>query len=183
MPAQTHSIFFESKRLIGIPLNVADYAEFARGEEPLWPDFSNPYKHLIEGPNPLIHRIPRVRQNPTFAKIGIVLAVEKSNRIIIGYAGFHDFPDSRGMIEIGFGIVPEMQNKGYGTELLQGMWNAICDKPEVKILRYTVSPDNAPSLHIIEKLGFERVGEQIDPEDGLELIYEQSVEIFTSGRR
>jgi RimJ/RimL family protein N-acetyltransferase len=76
------------------------------------------------------------------------------------------------MIEIGFGIVPEKQRQGYGLELLHGMWKAISSKPDVKILRYTVSPENEASMHIIRKLQFKLVGEQMDDEDGLELIYE-----------
>lgn len=57
-------------------------------------------------------------------------------------------------------------------------WNEILKNPDVKTLRYTVSPDNAPSIQIINKFGFPKVGEQIDDEDGLELIYEMSVESF-----
>jgi RimJ/RimL family protein N-acetyltransferase len=48
----------------------------------------------------------------------------------------------------------------------------------VKTLRYTVSPENLPSMHIIKKLNFDLVGEQIDEEDGLELIYELSCEEY-----
>jgi RimJ/RimL family protein N-acetyltransferase len=84
------------------------------------------------------------------------------------------------MIEIGFGIVPKMQNQGLGTELLLGMWKMICTRNDVKILRYTVSPDNAPSLHIVRKLGFTEIGVQIDPEDGPELIFEMTKEEFLS---
>ena len=84
------------------------------------------------------------------------------------------------MIEIGFGIVPERQNLGLGVELLRGMWKMILNYPNVKILRYTVSPTNEPSMHIINKLGFAKVGEQIDEEDGLELIFEESVSDYQS---
>ena len=183
MISSSRDISFETYRLFGIPLSVADYASFERNEEPIWDGFTNPYKHLIQGPSPLCHRIPKVQANQEFADIGIILAVLKSTREIIGSAGFHDFPDSNGMIEIGFGIVDEFQNNGFGTELLLGMWKMISRHPDVRILRYTVSPDNASSLHIIKKMGFALKGEQIDPEDGVELIYEQSVEEFLrSGR-
>jgi ribosomal-protein-alanine N-acetyltransferase len=157
---------------------MADYSSFEAGLEPSWNGLTNPYKHLIEGPSPLAFRIPRVKNDPSFADIAIILAINKSSNEVIGSAGFHDFPDEAGMIEIGFGIVPEMQNQGFGQELLIGMWQMICKRPDVKILRYTVAPDNVPSLHIINKLGFTKVGEQIDPEDGLELIYEQKIEDF-----
>ena len=169
---------FETERLRGIPLTPENYRSFAEGSEPQWDGFTNPYHHLIEGPSPLQHRIPRVAKDPSFAEIGIILAVTKDSREVIGSAGFHDFPDSNGMIEIGFGIVDEMQNRGFGQELLIGMWRMITKRSDVKILRYTVEPNNEPSVHIVNKYGFTKVGEQVDPEDGLELIYEQSVQEF-----
>ena len=170
--------FAETERLLCKSLTLEDYADFETGKEPNWSGFTNPYKHLIEGPSPLPYRIPRVKLNPEFAEIAIVLAIEKTSKEIIGSAGFHDFPNEDGMIEIGFGIVPEKQNQGYGKELLHGMWRQITKRPDVKVLRYTVSPTNEPSVHIIKNLGFTLVGEQIDEEDGLELIYEMSAQNY-----
>jgi ribosomal-protein-alanine N-acetyltransferase len=169
---------FETDRLRCQALSLADYADFERGVEPSWDGFTNPYKHLVEGRNPLRFRIPKVKQDPSFAELGLVLAISKDTNEIVGSAGFHDFPNKAGMIEVGFRIVEEKQNQGLGTELLLGMWNWICQRPDVKVLRYTVSSDNAPSMKIIKKLGFEMVGEQVDPDDGPELIFEQSVEDF-----
>jgi [ribosomal protein S5]-alanine N-acetyltransferase len=169
---------FETDRLTCYALTVDDYESFASGSEPFWGSFTNPYRHLIEGPSPMVHRIPRVAANPEFAEIGIVLAVLKVSNEVIGSAGFHDLPDAHGMIEIGFGIVDEMQNQGFGRELLHGMWKMITERSDVRTLRYTVSPDNEASLHIVRNLGFALVGEQMDEEDGLELIYEMSVEEY-----
>ena len=36
----------------------------------------------------------------------------------------------------------------------------------------SISPDNGPSLSMAVKLGFRQVGEQMDEEDGLELVHE-----------
>ena len=60
------------------------------------------------------------------------------------------------------------------------MWSWIVNDPQVKTLRYTVSPDNLVSLHIIKNLNFNLIGEQIDEKDGLELIYELSAEKYQS---
>jgi RimJ/RimL family protein N-acetyltransferase len=38
--------------------------------------------------------------------------------------------------------------------------------------RVSIAPDNAPSLALAAKLGFQRTGEQMDPEDGLEYVFE-----------
>ncbi len=171
---------FETKRLRCSSLSLLDYATFEAGEEPNWNGFSNPHRHLVDVPGPLVHRIPRVKVDPSFAEIGLILAIEKSENIIIGSAGFHDQPDENGMIEIGFGIVPDFHNRGFGKELLHGMWQMIVKDSRVKTLRYTVSKDNGPSMHIIENLKFNLMGEQIDEEDGPELIFELSSEDYKS---
>lgn len=171
-------VSFETARLFGIQLSVDDYESFERNQEPKWEGLTNPYKHLIEGRSPLPHRIPKVKEHPAFADIGIILAVLKSTKEIVGSAGFHDFPNEEGMIEVGYGIVDEVQGQGFGQEFLLGMWRMIIKRDDVKILRYTVAPDNGPSVHIVEKYGFKKVGQQMDPEDGLELIYEQSSDEF-----
>ena len=169
---------FETERLIARSLTLEEYAAFEQELEPEWSDCKNPFKHLITGPNPIPHRIRRIKVNPAFAEIGLFLGITKDRREIVGSTGFHDFPDENGMIEIGYSIMEEVQRQGYGMELLMGAWKWILDFPGVKILRYTVSPTNVVSMHIIKKLGFALVGEQMDEEDGLELIYEMSVEEF-----
>ncbi len=84
------------------------------------------------------------------------------------------------MVEIGFGVDKAYQNLGYGQEVLNSMWSWIIDDPQVKTLRYTVSPENKVSQHIIKKLGFKLVGEQIDEKDGLEQIYELPADQYQS---
>ena len=142
----------------------------------LWLDrgFSDPDKYFLNNSNPIKYRLPRIRQNPEYAKYLPRVAVIKDNPIIIASAGFHDAPDSDGMIEIGFGVDKRYQGRGFGQELLHGMWSWVVNDPQVNTLRYTVSPDNLISQHIIKKLGFEYKGQQIDEGDGPEDIYELS---------
>lgn len=174
---------FETSRLEFHTLTLAEYAAFELEKEPVWNGFTNPYKHLIEGPSPIGFLVSRVKSEPEIAEIGLVLAVSKNRKEVVGSAGFKDFPDANGMIEIGYGIVPEMQNQGLGKELLLGMWKFISKDPRVKVLRYVVNESNGPSVHIIRSLGFPEVGQQIDPEEGVEIIFDMPVQEFlrTSG--
>jgi RimJ/RimL family protein N-acetyltransferase len=82
------------------------------------------------------------------------------------------------MIEIGLGIEEPFQNKGYAKEALAGMWKWACSFSEVKTLRYTVSPDNLPSIAVITYFGFTFQGQQMDEIDGPENIYEMSTMDF-----
>jgi RimJ/RimL family protein N-acetyltransferase len=76
------------------------------------------------------------------------------------------------MIEIGFTVDKPYQGKGFGQEILHAMWGWVAEDPLVKTLRYTVSPNNTISEHIIKKFGFTHNGQQIDEQDGPEDIYE-----------
>jgi RimJ/RimL family protein N-acetyltransferase len=60
------------------------------------------------------------------------------------------------------------------------MWTWVIDQPGVTTLRYTVSATNTPSMAIINSLGFEHIGQQIDVEDGPEEIFEMSATEFRS---
>jgi len=61
---------------------------------------------------------------------------------------------------------------------LQGMWSWVSTQPGVKTLRYTVSPENLPSIAVINYFGFNYMGQQMDEIDGPENIYEMSTDEF-----
>ena len=151
-----------------------------RADPHLWVDrgFTNPFGHLVENPGPLPFRIPRVEADPDAAPLLLRMGVLRDGEVIIGSVGFHDRPDADGMIEIGLGVEAACRGNGYAQEMLHGMWSWITTDPEVRILRYTVAPDNAPSQAIIRKLGFEFRGQQIDEIDGPEDIFELSAEEY-----
>ena len=142
-------------------------------------DFSNPHKNLIENSGPLAWRVPQVKVDPTLNKWFVRFIVLKESREIIGSTSFHGAPDSEGMIEIGLGIEPAFQGKGYAKESLQAMWSWAINSPEVRTLRYTVSPDNLPSIAVIKYFGFDFKGQQMDDIDGPEDIYEISAVEFS----
>lgn len=159
-----------------------DYERLAvdRADPGLWVDrgFANPAGHLVADPGPLPFRLPRVRRDPAAAPYLMRVAVLREQQVIVGGAGFHDRPDADGMIEIGLSVEPDYRRRGLAQEMLRGMWGWVVDRPGVRTLRYTVSPDNAPSLRLIARFGFARVGQQIDEEDGPEDIFELSADAY-----
>ena len=140
--------------------------------------YTNPHRILMDGSGPLRWRVPQVKSDPSVNKWFIRWMVEKETREIVGSTSFHGPPDEKGMMEIGLGVHNDFQRRGYATEALIGMWSWVVDQPGVELLRYTVDPNNEASVAVIEKFGFERVGQQIDPEDGPEDIYEMSANEF-----
>jgi ribosomal-protein-alanine N-acetyltransferase len=142
-------------------------------------DFSNPQRNLIEDSGPLAWRVPQVKVDPKLNKWFVRFIVLKESREIIGSTSFHGAPDSEGMIEIGLGIEPAFQGQGFAKEALLSMWRWAVTFPEVRTLRYTVSPDNLPSIAVIKYFGFDFKGQQMDDIDGPENIYEISAVEFS----
>ena len=141
-------------------------------------NFTNPYQNLISSSGPLAWRVPQVKENPDVNKWFVRFIVQAASREIIGSTSFHGAPDVSGMIEIGLGIEEAFQRQGFAKEALTGMRLWACEFPEVKTLRYTVSPSNTASIKVIEYFGFAFMGQQMDEIDGPENIYEESAASF-----
>ncbi|GLZ79754.1 hypothetical protein Afil01_45610 [Actinorhabdospora filicis] len=93
---------------------------------------------------------------------------------VVGHAGWHGAPDAEGTAELAYTTVREHRRKGYATRMLAGLLAWAASEPSVVTVRATIAPDNAASLATAAKFGFAQVGEQIDPEDGVELIFERA---------
>lgn len=93
----------------------------------------------------------------------------------LGYLNFHGAPDERGMVEIGYMLLPEARGHGYAIEAVRAAFAWANRVHGIRRFRASVSPDNARSLNLIGKLGFVQVGDQWDVEDGLELVFELEV--------
>lgn len=163
-------------------LNVAEIISlFERPEDP-WiyegKGFTNPHRELIDNSGPLAWRVPQVKVEPQLNKWFVRWMVSKESRQIIGSTSFHGAPDERGMIEIGLGVCSKFQRQGFASEALAGMWGWVCTQEGVNILRYTVSASNIASIALVNKFGFNHVGQQMDEIDGPEEIFELSTEIF-----
>ena len=137
--------------------------------------FENPHGVYSQENLPRTQRLEDVKANPEHIKWYYRIIVDRDRNVAVGSVSFHAAPDERGMVEIGIGIAAPERGNGFASEALTGMWDWASTQPDVKYLRYTVSPENLESMAIIKNFGFPQVGEQVDPEDGLELIFEASV--------
>lgn len=105
---------------------------------------------------------------PWVTRFVVVPGIEGS----VGIAGFHGAPDGVGMVEVGYRIDPEYRRKGYARQALETLLAVASAHPNVHIVRATISPDNHASRSLVERYGFQEVGEQWDEEDGREIIFE-----------
>jgi RimJ/RimL family protein N-acetyltransferase len=92
--------------------------------------------------------------------------------VVVGRAGFHGPPDARGMVEIGYAVLPEHQRRGYARATLAVLLDRARREPDVRVVRLAIAPGNAASLAVARPFGFRAVGEQVDEVDGPEVLYE-----------
>ncbi len=79
------------------------------------------------------------------------------------------------MVEVGYSIDPQYRRQGYARAALRALVDRATAEPGVTTVRASVSPDNVASRDLVLSEGFIAVGEQIDEEDGLEIVYEVAV--------
>jgi RimJ/RimL family protein N-acetyltransferase len=75
-------------------------------------------------------------------------------RVLIGNGGFKGKPKPDGSVEVGYSILDEYQNAGFGTEALRALTLWAFSHQEVKRIIAETFPDLKPSIRILEKMGF-----------------------------
>ncbi|MFI5892159.1 GNAT family N-acetyltransferase [Actinoplanes sp. NPDC051513] len=91
--------------------------------------------------------------------------------VVVGHGGFHGPPDAEGVVEVAYSVDPRHRRKGYAKAMLRALLERADADPAVTAVRASIRPDNVGSRATIAGFGFKKIGEQWDPEDGLEDVY------------
>jgi RimJ/RimL family protein N-acetyltransferase len=91
--------------------------------------------------------------------------------VVVGHGGFHGPPDAEGVVEVAYSVDPQHRRKGYAKAMLRALLERADADPAVTAVRASIRPDNVGSRATIAGFGFRKIGEQWDPEDGLEDVY------------
>ncbi|GAA5513865.1 hypothetical protein Dcar01_02613 [Deinococcus carri] len=97
--------------------------------------------------------------------------VERATLSAVGQMGAKGTPDARGDLEIGYGLNPEVWGRGYATEAVGALVGALLARPDVRRVTAQTATTNPASGRVLEKLGFTRVGQAWDAEDGDLLVW------------
>jgi RimJ/RimL family protein N-acetyltransferase len=100
------------------------------------------------------------------------VVVDADTDVAVGLAGCHGPPDEHGTVEVGYEISPEHRRRGYGTAAVAWLIGHAREHG-VRVVRASIAPGNVASRALVDRLGFARVGEQVDERDGLELVFER----------
>lgn len=98
------------------------------------------------------------------AEFGMFVLVRQADGLAIGSLGFHAAPDGDGRTEIGYDLVPEARGNGFATEAVRavGEWALGREEGDVDSLFAVVDPKNLASRGVLERVGFVRVGEDVE---------------------
>lgn len=122
-------------------------------------------EQFLSASSEFIDRVQNGRQpDPWLFGFGVI---HKTDSMLIGMGGFPGPPDSNGVAEIAYGIAPTYQGNGYATEVAMTLVDFASRDARVKtICAHTLAEWNA-STRVLEKCGFEKTGETVDPENNL----------------
>jgi RimJ/RimL family protein N-acetyltransferase len=102
--------------------------------------------------------------------------VHLNSDAVVGKCGFKGPPAADGVVEIAYGVFPEYQGKGYATEAARFLTDYAFSSGKVRVVRAHTRPEPNASTRVLTKCGFRRIGEVIDPEDGLVWRWEKDID-------
>ena len=100
------------------------------------------------------------------------VAVSRVDGATVGRCGFKGPPGDDGAVEIAYGVEPAREGQGYATEMARALARHAFGTG-VPIVRAHTLPEPNASTRVLTKCGFRKVGEVVDPEDGLVWRWEQ----------
>ena len=102
--------------------------------------------------------------------------VERVGGAAVGSCGYKGPPGPEGVVEIAYGVEPDHRGRGYATEAAGALVAFAFAGSLVRLVRAHTQPGNGASARVLTKCGFARVGEVVDPEDGLVWRWERNGE-------
>ncbi|MFW3173033.1 GNAT family N-acetyltransferase [Geodermatophilus sp. CPCC 206100] len=120
-------------------------------------------------------RRDQVEADPASAAWVTGVIWDRARQLAVGRAGYHGPPDADGRLEVGYAVDPAHRRQGYARAALALLLARAAAEPGVRTVRLSISPANTVSAHLAARFGFAVVGEQVDEEDGPELIWERAV--------
>ena len=95
------------------------------------------------------------------------LIVLRASDTVIGSCGYKTPPGPDEVVEIAYGVDKDHQGLGYATEAAKAMVAYAFASGRVRTVRAHTRPEPNASTRVLTKCGFERLGEVVEPDDGL----------------
>ena len=85
---------------------------------------------------------------------------------VVGSGGVKAPPLADGEVEIGYGVAPAWQGRGLATQAARLLTDEALAHGASRVSAFT-TPENTASWRLLQRIGYVRDGETIDPDDGL----------------
>lgn len=95
-------------------------------------------------------------EHPSYTGAGTFLVVRDG--LVVGDCGWFGPPDEDGEVEIGYGLAPSVRGSGVATAAVALLLGWVAAQG-ARSVRAEVLPGNAPSLRLLDRLGFGDIGE------------------------
>jgi ribosomal-protein-alanine N-acetyltransferase len=92
--------------------------------------------------------------------------VDRASGDVVGRCGYKGPAGQDSIVEIAYGVESAYRQRGYATEAARALLD-FAFRSGVALVRAHTLPAESASTRVLTKCGFERVGEVVDPEDGL----------------
>ena len=123
-------------------------------------------------------RINDLRTDPDYRPWSLRAIADATSGRMIGQIGFHSRPNPEYLrpfvgdgIELGYGVFTAYRRQGFAQEAIGGLVGWAAREHGVRNFVVSISPANIPAAALARKLGFQKIGEHMDDEDGLEEVY------------
>lgn len=150
----------ETDKLLIVPLSKEIVKKLDNSEEKLSQDF---YRNS-EWPEPDLKEA-----FPAYIKLldrngcdgfNLWLVVEKESNLVIGSLGFKGRPNSKGEVEIGFGIIPSKRGMGYSVQAVNILTCWALGHTEVSSVIAFCDKENIASRKVLANSGYLLEGEE-----------------------
>ncbi len=84
-------------------------------------------------------------------------------RALVGAAGYMGPPDTSGVVEIGYSVLPEWQRRGYASQIVDALVRRAFAQAGVRRVIAHTTPSNVGSVAVLLRCGFRQVGTGNEP--------------------
>jgi ribosomal-protein-alanine N-acetyltransferase len=103
-----------------------------------------------------------VTENPALTDWLLYYFVQKATTdapaIAVGSGGFTGLPTEEGVVKVGYSILEQYRRRGYASEATGAFVDHAFAQPDIEYVIADTYPELAPSIGVLEKLGFVYAG-------------------------
>lgn len=123
-------------------------------------------ENWTDSPEVIPQMYKTLKADPSLLEWGAYLFIHKEDNILIGWGGFKGQADARGIVEIGYEIIPLYRQRGLATEAARGLIEYAFLHPHIKSIQAQTLAINNGSTKLLQNVGMKFVGTTDDPQEG-----------------